>query len=93
MAKDKIKEGIAAYKLASENSTPESKVYNGLTENNINAFGYHLLGEKRNDDAIEVFKYNVEKYPKSSNVYDSLGEAYLGMKNNQLALVNYKKVS
>ena len=30
----------------------------------------------RRDDAIATFKANVERYPDSANVYDSLAEAY-----------------
>jgi tetratricopeptide (TPR) repeat protein len=41
----------------------------------FNLLGYRLLGESRVDDAIAVFELNVERYPGSWNVYDSLGEA------------------
>ena len=43
------------------------------TEAVLNRFGYTLLGQKRNTDALEVFKLNAESYPNSVNVYDSLG--------------------
>src|SRR2546430_12871686 len=42
----------------------------------LNRLGYLLLGKGRNADAIAIFKLNVEEYPKSGNVYDSLAEAY-----------------
>jgi predicted alpha/beta superfamily hydrolase len=47
-------------------------------ENVINQIGYQfLLGESPNpEEAIATFKANVERYPDSANVYDSLGEAY-----------------
>lgn len=45
-------------------------------ENLINQLGYQLLGEGKPDEAIAVFKVNVERYPASANVYDSLAEAY-----------------
>lgn len=42
----------------------------------INQLGYQdLLGDKP-DEAIVTFKTNVERYPNSANVYDSLAEAY-----------------
>lgn len=41
----------------------------------INLLGYRLLGQGREDEAIEVFEYNVELHPDSANVHDSLGEA------------------
>ena len=50
----------------------------------INQIGYQdLLGGKP-DDAVATFKVNVERYPDSANVYDSLAEAY--EKNGRLDL-------
>ena len=60
-------------------------------ENNLNAAGYKLLGNNKIEDAIDVFKMNVKLYPKSSNVYDSLGEAYMKNGDKELAIENYKK--
>ena len=54
--------------------SPKSKYVD--SEAAINAFGYALLGKQRVAEAIEVFKLNVEAYPNSANVYDSLGDAY-----------------
>lgn len=45
-----------------------------IPEATLNNLGYQLMGAKKNDDAIMVFKRNVELYPESANVYDSLGE-------------------
>ena len=45
-------------------------------ENLINQLGYQLLGTAKPEEAIAVFKANVERYPASANVYDSLAEAY-----------------
>jgi predicted alpha/beta superfamily hydrolase len=45
-------------------------------ENLINQVGYQELFAGRNEEAIAVFKANVERYPASANVYDSLAEAY-----------------
>ena len=41
--------------------------------------------------AVEIFKLNVEQFPKEWNVYDSLGEAYLKLGNKAEAIRNYKK--
>lgn len=68
----------------------KSDSYN-LKESEVNAAGYQLLQSGKVAEAIEMFKINVEAFPKSGNVYDSLGEAYLKNGNKELAVVNYKK--
>jgi len=62
-----------------------------LDESEINGAGYRLLQSGKVAEAIEMFKINVEAFPKSGNAYDSLGEAYLKNGNKELAIVNYKK--
>ena len=42
-------------------------------------------------EAIELFKMNVQLYPESWNVYDSLGEAYATAGETALAIQNYEK--
>ena len=46
-----------------------------LGEDDLNDFGYFLLGEKKFDQALRVFRMNVEAFPKSPNPRDSLGAA------------------
>ena len=53
--------------------------------------GDELMGQKKLDLAVEVFKLNVEEYPDSSNVYGSLGEAYMNRGDRELAIKNYQK--
>ena len=67
-----------------------SPTYN-FDEGELNALGYTLIGVKKFKEAIRVLQLNVEAYPQSSNVYDSLGEAYLDDGNNPQAIVNYQK--
>ena len=57
----------------------------------MNRIGYDLLSAKRVKDAIEVFKQNVVDYPQWSNVYDSLGEAYMVNGDRELAIKNYER--
>ncbi len=61
------------------------------TENEINNLGYKLLEMNQLPEAIEVFKLNVEAYPQSWNVYDSLADAYLRNNEKELAIKNYQK--
>ncbi|HYF38248.1 MAG TPA: tetratricopeptide repeat protein, partial [Gemmatimonadales bacterium] len=61
------------------------------TEEQLNGLGYSLLAQKRLDQAIEIFKLAVAEYPRSSNAYDSLGEAYMLAGQRDLAVANYRK--
>mgnify|MGYP000234603167 CR=1 FL=1 len=63
-----------------------------LDESQMNRLGYDLMGAQRIKDAIEVFRQNVEDYPQSSNVYDSLAEAYAQDGQKELAIKNYQRV-
>jgi len=60
-------------------------------EASFNGIGYYLMNSGKIDEAIEVFKLNVELFPKSSNVYDSLGEAYMKSGDKKNAIKNYNK--
>jgi FKBP-type peptidyl-prolyl cis-trans isomerase FkpA len=62
-----------------------------MSESDMNGWGYRLLRNRQTREAIEVFKLNVEAYPKSANVYDSLAEAYLAGGDRQAAIDNYNK--
>jgi len=60
-------------------------------ENGLNNFGYEVLGTGDVDGAIAVFEKNVEMFPESSNLYDSLGEGYMERGDTELAITNYEK--
>ena len=62
-----------------------------LREDEMNSLGYMLLRSGKTQEAIEIFKLNVQEFPDSWNVYDSLGEAYMTAGNTQLAIENYEK--
>jgi tetratricopeptide (TPR) repeat protein len=57
----------------------------------INGIGYSLMNDGRVAEAIEVFNLNVEAFPGSFNVYDSLGEAHMNNADRQEAIENYQK--
>jgi len=57
----------------------------------MNQVGYQLMGQGNMEEAVAAFKLNVERYPGSANVYDSLGEAYERGGKLDLALPNYEK--
>lgn len=60
-------------------------------EASLNQLGYSLLYSGHEKDAIIVFQRNVQEFPQSSNVYDSLGEAYAKAGEKDLAIANYEK--
>jgi len=60
-------------------------------EAELNQLGYVLLAEERLNEAIGIFQLNVKIYPQSSNVYDSLGEAYMKNGQKEEAIKNYEK--
>lgn len=60
-------------------------------EGQLNSLGYKLLSEAKNREAIEVFKLNTRAYPESSNVFDSLGEAYYTAGDIAAAIKCYEK--
>ena len=47
-----------------------------VPEQLMNQVGYQLMFAEKREEAIAAFKSNVERYPESANVYDSLAEAY-----------------
>jgi len=65
--------------------------HRAVTERRLNLLGYELLGKDLVKEAIALFALNVEFYPDSWNVYDSLGEAYLKDGERELAIENYRR--
>jgi tetratricopeptide (TPR) repeat protein len=61
-----------------------------LPEQTINRLGYYLLGREDYEKAVEIFSYNIKRFPKSFNAHDSLGEAYMIMGDKENAVKYYK---
>ena len=68
----------------------EANGYN-FSEDQLNQLGYHYLGKEKVNFAVTIFKTNVDAFPKSSNVYDSYGEALLKRGDKEKAIENYLK--
>lgn len=60
-------------------------------EPELNKLGYAMLQHNQTAGAIAIFKLNAERFPKSSNVWDSLGEAYMKNGEREKAIENYRK--
>jgi tetratricopeptide (TPR) repeat protein len=78
---------VSRYK--SVKADPKSKYVN--SEAAMNRFGYNLLNAHRASDAVEVFKLNAEAYPRSANVYDSLGDALDAAGRKDEAIKSYER--
>jgi CubicO group peptidase (beta-lactamase class C family) len=85
--KTSVGEAIARYRNLKA-TQPEAYDF---SPRELNAVGYQLLRTGRVADAVEIFKLNVEMFPKDGNAYDSLGEAYLARGDTALAIENYRK--
>lgn len=85
------REGIAKAIEVYRSIKREEKKAVVFTEDLLNSLGYEYLRTDRIDESIEIFKLNVEEFPKSANAYDSLGEAYMTKGNKANAIENYKK--
>jgi dienelactone hydrolase/predicted outer membrane lipoprotein len=57
----------------------------------VNFTGYEHMQAGDTKLAIEIFKLNVAAFPESPNTYDSLSDAYIATKQNDLAIENVKK--
>ncbi|TDW49957.1 CubicO group peptidase (beta-lactamase class C family) [Flavobacterium sp. 270] len=78
-----------AFEVA-ENLKKKDTAFN-LDENEVNDFGYRLLGEGKQTEALKIFKLNVDLYPQSGNTYDSYAETLASLGNKKEAIKNYKK--
>lgn len=62
-----------------------------VNERVLNRLGYRYMRERDFERALGIFKINNTLYPKSSNTYDSMADAYLRMKDTTNAVTYYKK--
>ena len=58
----------------------------------LNTLGYVYLRAGETDKALYIFDINTKLFPYSSNVFDSLGEAYFITKNYEASITAYEKV-
>ena len=61
------------------------------TELELNALGYELLRERHHGPAIAVLRLNTAEHPRSSNAFDSLGEAYMEAGRRGEAIRSYQR--
>ena len=91
LTNDIAMQGVNTIKAHFQNRQNKYGFTTQITEATLNVIGYQLLQADENKKAIEVFEYNVELYPNSANVYDSLGDGFDKIGKKKKALKNYKK--
>lgn len=69
----------------------EKDALENSTEEELNLFGYELLNKNKKNDALVIFKLNVERHPNSWNCFDSYAEALIKNDKKDEAIANYKK--
>ncbi len=82
-----IDQAVSDYKQLKK----EEKELFDFSESQLNDLGYWLLKQKRYDEALKILKLNAEAFPKSANVYDSIGEVLLAKGDTAKAITYYKK--
>lgn len=86
---------VADYEDASGNAAKakeyREKGQTKATNEELNLYGYRLLGEKKISEAIAVFTENTKRNPDDANTWDSLGEAYATNGDKAKARDSFKK--
>jgi len=86
LEKQNFRDGPA---LAAELMKKDPKLL--LSETELNDWGYRLLASGQPRQALEVLKIVPLLYSRSSNAYDSLGEAYAANGDKPNALASYRR--
>lgn len=68
----------------------ENTAFESASENELNTYGYQLINKNKVQEALEVFKLNIERNPDSWNTYDSYAEALNSFGNTDEAIRNYE---
>ncbi len=61
------------------------------TNAELNLYAYQLMWSGKTAEAVEIFEANAEKNPEDPNVWDSLGEGYIGNNQKEKAIKALKK--
>jgi hypothetical protein len=85
--------GEAARRLYEERKSKFGQLdwWQPFPQGQMNDAGYRLLESKRYDDAIAAFRMNVDRYPASWDVWDSLAEGLMDADKFSEAITAYQK--
>ena len=62
-----------------------------LSQSGINRFGYQLMTQGNDEEALKIFNLNTELYPNGANTYDSYGECLLKLGKKEEGIKAYEK--
>jgi len=79
------------YNINATNQIKKAEAVSRHSEEYLNSWGYSLLKEGKNKEALAVFKLNTILYPNSSNAFDSYGAALLKIGEKQEAIKMYER--
>jgi CubicO group peptidase (beta-lactamase class C family) len=79
--------GIRKYRDLKES---KSTAVQFLDESTLPHLGHDLLENGKTQEAISIFKANLQEYPKSASAYDGIGEAYSRSGRKDLAIESYE---
>jgi len=57
----------------------------------VNSLAYNLMNSEKPDMARAMFLLNIQNYPESANVYDSMGDFYLNQEDTLQAAEQFRK--
>lgn len=60
-------------------------------ENIINNLGYRFMSKKAYDKSYALFNLNIQNFPNSANVYDSMGDYYISQSDTIKAIEYFSK--
>lgn len=87
---DKAGADSAAAHYAELRSAHDNDGAYDFREDGLNILGYRALGKKDVPGAVALFKLNVERFPGSGNVHDSLADGYLAAGDTAAAVAEYE---
>ncbi|HET8634369.1 MAG TPA: serine hydrolase [Gemmatimonadales bacterium] len=100
MPRRSVAEAIAASVKAGHPATAVTREFDAmradtatfaLSEQEMNQLGYFFLSRGALSQSVEVFALNVRAFPRSANVYDSMGEAQLARGDTTRAVASYRR--
>ena len=91
MKEQGIEKAKEFYRMTSNDST--RRQYYRWDEDAFGHAGYTLLDKNMFNEAIELFKFNLEQFPTSGHAYAHLANAYLKAGNNDLAKLNFTRAA